>query len=68
MTGPDSVKEKFYEDLQAAIGPVPKADKVVILGDFNARVGTDHGKEFGKKRSRKMQQQWRTATGILCCS
>ena len=42
MTSPDSVKEKFYKDLQAAIASVPKADKLVILGDFNARVGTDY--------------------------
>ena len=42
MTSPVSVKEKFYEDLQAAIASVPKADKFVILGDFNARVGTDY--------------------------
>ena len=71
MTSPDSVKEKFYEDLQAAIASVPKAGKLVILGDFNARVGTDYTsweKSFGKKWSRKMQEQWRTATGILCCS
>ncbi|XP_072170030.1 craniofacial development protein 2-like [Diadema setosum] len=40
MTSPDDVKEQFYEDL-------PNADKLIILGDFNARVGTDmlHGKE-----------------------
>ena len=42
MTSPDSVKEKFYEDLQVAIFSVPKADKLVIFGDFNARVGTDY--------------------------
>ena len=42
MTNPDEVKEKFYEDLQATIATVPRADKLIILGDFNARVGTDY--------------------------
>ena len=42
MTNPDDVKEKFYEDLQATISAVPRTDKLIILGDFNARVGTDH--------------------------
>ena len=42
MTNPDDVKERFYEDLTATITAVPRADKLIILGDFNARVGTDH--------------------------
>merc|ERR1711911_495501 len=42
MTNPDEFKEKFYEDLNSAISSVPKQDKLIILGDFNARVGQDH--------------------------
>ncbi|KAI8501811.1 hypothetical protein Bbelb_202230 [Branchiostoma belcheri] len=42
MTNPEEVKDKFYEDLEALIMDVPKGDKLVILGDFNARVGTDY--------------------------
>eukprot|EP00745_Piridium_sociabile_P007467 TRINITY_DN1490_c1_g1_i10.p2 TRINITY_DN1490_c1_g1~~TRINITY_DN1490_c1_g1_i10.p2 ORF type:complete len:209 (-),score=38.86 TRINITY_DN1490_c1_g1_i10:2457-3083(-) len=42
MTNPDDVKEKFYEDLNSAITAVPSSDKLIILGDFNARVGSDH--------------------------
>ena len=41
MTNPDEVKDKFYEDLNAVIASVPNADKLIILGDFNARVGRD---------------------------
>ena len=41
MTNPDEVKDKFYEDLNSVIKTVPKADKLIILGDFNARVGND---------------------------
>nr|VZI26344.1 unnamed protein product [Spirometra erinaceieuropaei] len=42
MTGPDKARDKFYEDLHAVLTSVPKADKWIILGDFNARVGADH--------------------------
>nr|VZI17692.1 unnamed protein product [Spirometra erinaceieuropaei] len=42
MTNPDAVRDKFYEDLHALLATVLKADKWIVLGDFNARVGTDH--------------------------
>ncbi|VDM00222.1 unnamed protein product [Schistocephalus solidus] len=35
-------KDKFYEDLHALLATVPMADKLIVLGDFNARIGTDH--------------------------
>ena len=41
MTNPDEVKDKFYEDLNAIITTVPSTDKLIIFGDFNARVGSD---------------------------
>nr|VZI29777.1 unnamed protein product [Spirometra erinaceieuropaei] len=42
MTNPDAVRDKFYEDLHALLATVSKADKLIVRGDFNARVGTDH--------------------------
>ena len=42
MTNPEDVKDKFYEELHAVIATVPKADKLIILGDFNARMGSDN--------------------------
>ncbi|VDM03721.1 unnamed protein product [Schistocephalus solidus] len=42
MTSSDAAKDKFYEDLHALLATVPKEDKLIVLGDFNARVGTDH--------------------------
>ncbi|VDL89362.1 unnamed protein product [Schistocephalus solidus] len=42
MTSSDATKDKFYEDLHALLATVPKADKLVVLGDFNARVMTAH--------------------------
>ena len=42
LTNPDDVKAKFYEDLKDTISAVPRSDKLILLGDFNARVGRDH--------------------------
>nr|VZI07880.1 unnamed protein product [Spirometra erinaceieuropaei] len=42
MTNPDAVRDKFYEDLHALLATVSKANKLIVLGDFNARVGTYH--------------------------
>ena len=32
----------FYNDLDDVISATPLSDKLILLGDFNARVGTDH--------------------------
>ena len=37
----DEAKKKFYEELHTLITSVPKADMLVVLGDFNARIGSD---------------------------
>ena len=42
MTNSDKIKDKFYNDLEDVISVTPHADKLTLLGDFNARVGTDH--------------------------
>ncbi|BHF81429.1 hypothetical protein SprV_0702455900 [Sparganum proliferum] len=42
MTSPEPLRDKFYEDLHALLATVLKADKLIVLSDFNARVGTDH--------------------------
>ena len=41
MTNPDQTKEEFYELLGQTLQKIPPTDKVIILGDFNARVGDD---------------------------
>ena len=38
----DEIKEGFYNDLDQAIATSPPDDKLVLLGDFNARVGREH--------------------------
>ena len=42
MTNPDEVKDKFYDYLDSVISAKPRTDKLILLRDFNARVGTDH--------------------------
>ena len=36
-----SVKESFYAQLQMVVNLCPKADTLIVLGDFNATTGTD---------------------------
>ena len=35
-----SVKDRFYDDLQVAINSVRRDEEFVLLGDFNARIGS----------------------------
>nr|VZI33525.1 unnamed protein product [Spirometra erinaceieuropaei] len=47
MTSPDATRDRFYEDLHALLATVSNADKLIVFGDFNARVGTDHAAPRG---------------------
>lgn len=37
----DEDKEQFYEELQKACYSVPRYDELIVLGDFNAKVGRE---------------------------
>uniref|UniRef100_A0A183TFX7 Endo/exonuclease/phosphatase domain-containing protein n=1 Tax=Schistocephalus solidus TaxID=70667 RepID=A0A183TFX7_SCHSO len=41
-TSSDASKDKFNEDLRALLVTAPKVDRLIVLGEFNARVGTNH--------------------------
>nr|VZI28254.1 unnamed protein product [Spirometra erinaceieuropaei] len=41
-TSPDAAGHKFYEEMHVLLATVSKADKLIVLGDFNADVGTDY--------------------------
>ena len=42
MTNLDELLDKFYDDLDSIISATPLTDKLILIGDFNARAGTDH--------------------------
>ncbi|BHF64144.1 hypothetical protein SprV_0200714300 [Sparganum proliferum] len=42
MTSPGAARNKIYEGLHALLVYVSKAGNLIVLGDFNARVGTGH--------------------------
>lgn len=42
MTSSDEDKLMFYELLRETLRSIPPRDKLILLGDFNARVGTEH--------------------------
>jgi len=47
MTNPEETKEEFYSQLREALSKVPRKDKLILTGDFNARVGREHDKWDG---------------------
>ena len=51
MEAMDTVKEGFYEELQNIVDATDKRDVIMLMGDFNARVGADfhvHEKCIGR--------------------
>jgi len=42
LTSDESSKDRFYDNLRSTLRTVPPEDKVALLGDFSARVGTNH--------------------------
>ena len=47
MTNTEEVKEEIYSDLRETIRRVPTVDRLILVGDFNARVGSDTEKWKG---------------------
>ena len=44
MTNPDENKEAFYNQLASVLSGIPRTDKLLLIGDFNARIGRDSDK------------------------
>ena len=38
----ENIKDEFYDLLDRTLRSIPQADKIILLGDFNARVGTNY--------------------------
>lgn len=43
LTSSSEIKDAFYSELEDSIKRLPKKHSLIILGDFNARVGDDQG-------------------------
>ena len=39
MTHPDEIKKAFYNQLASVLSGIPCTDKLLLIGDFNARIG-----------------------------
>ena len=42
LNSSDDVKDRFYHTLNSTLRRISKNDKIILLGDFNARVCKDH--------------------------
>ena len=42
---PQQEKDHFYADLQSILDAIPDEDVLVVLGDWNARLGSNQGNE-----------------------
>ena len=42
LNRPEQEKNEFYQQLREIVASVQHSDKLILLGDFNARVGTDN--------------------------
>ena len=42
LVSSDDVKDRFYDTLYSTLRRISQDDKIILLGDFNARVGRNH--------------------------
>ena len=62
----DLSENKLYNDLDDVISDTPRTDKLILHGDFNVRVVTDHQMSYRSRRCWKVQQQWSLASKEVC--
>ena len=70
LTSPEETIEQFYANLISVLDSVPANDKLILLGDFIARVGHDHsrwegvlGRHSERQRSPTAEQMYRIRPG-----
>ena len=44
MTNPAENKEAFYNHMESVLNGIHRTDKLLLIGDFNARIGRDNDK------------------------
>ncbi|XP_063605235.1 uncharacterized protein LOC134780428 [Penaeus indicus] len=42
LSSSEDVKNRFYDELDTHIGRIPPSEPLLLLGDLNARIGSDH--------------------------
>lgn len=64
MMNPDLEKETFYNQLTCTLKHAPLYDKLILMRDFNARIGSDHDKwpkileKHGLDKTTFMHPRW----------
>ena len=44
MINPDENKDAFYNQLAGVLSGIPRTDELLLIGDFNARIGRENDK------------------------
>ena len=70
MTNPDENKEAFYNQLVSVLSGITRTDKLLLTGDFNARIGRDNdklpfvmGKHVIGQGTRALKSDWWEGSG-----
>ena len=58
----EETKEEFYNRLQNVLDETPRRDIKILMGDTNAKVGSDNN---GKTCTLNHEQKWRTVCRLL---
>ena len=64
----EGVKEGFYEQLQTTLREVHRQDKLIVMGDLNARVGRNVsvGRYHWEARRSGREWKWQEVVAIVC--
>ena len=52
LVADEADRAAFYSLLDETLQRIPATDKIILLGDFNARVGRDHTMERRRRKTR----------------
>ena len=66
-----SASEIFYNQLQSAVASIPDCDMIVVMGDFNARVGSDFnqwGSDVGPHRPSECNENGERLLDFCACN
>jgi len=65
LTSDESFKDRFYDNLRSTLRAISPRDKIALLGDFNARVGSNGPTTtYGTESS--VNTVWAMSTAMVC--